>query len=98
MVAGLWSVDACRCHTHVDEAEANCRLLGNHRPILQADKIDAGVGRRLLARGRVNDTDLMGGDMTGGVCGMWSLSPTSSCKVCAPGFRVISVSVCPAPK
>ena len=36
--------------------------------------------------------------MTGGVCGMWSLSPMSNCNVCSPGLSVISVSVWPAPK
>jgi hypothetical protein len=25
----------------------------------------------------------MRGDMTGGLCGMWSLSPKSSCSVCS---------------
>ena len=54
-------------------------------------------GAGLRAEGSTTRT-LMRGDMTGGVCGMWSLSPMSSCKVCAPGFSVISVSVCPAPK
>ena len=57
MMAGIWFVYTCRGHTHIDEAEANCRLLGKHRPVVQADKVDPGVSRRLLARGRVNDTD-----------------------------------------
>src|SRR5215471_17392464 len=60
MMAGIGFVYTCRGHTHVDEAEANGRLLGNHGPVVQADKVDAGIGGRLLARGRVDDTDLNG--------------------------------------
>ena len=26
-------------------------------------------------------------DITGGVCGTWSLSPMSSCNVCCPGLK-----------
>ena len=45
MMAGIWFVYTCRGHTHIDEAEANCRLLGKHRPVVQADKVDPGVSR-----------------------------------------------------
>src|SRR5215813_7466909 len=57
MVAGIRFVDTCWCHTHIDEAEANCRLLWKRRPVLQADKVDPGVGGCRLARGRVTDTN-----------------------------------------
>ena len=43
-------------------------------------------------------TTRMRGDMSGGLCGMWSLSPNRSCRVCVPGLSVISASVWPAPK
>ena len=39
---------------------------------------------------------LMRGDTTGGECGMWFLSPNTSCKVCSPGVSDISASVWPA--
>src|SRR5579883_2292315 len=37
-------------------------------------------------------------DMTGGLCGTWSASPSSNCNVCRPGGNSIRTSVCPAPK
>ena len=40
----------------------------------------------------------MRGDITGGECGIWFLSPSRSCSVCGPGVSVKSTSVCPAPK
>jgi Protein of unknown function (DUF2950) len=37
-------------------------------------------------------------ETTGGLCGMWSLSPMMSCSVCVPGDSSTMVSVCPPPK
>jgi hypothetical protein len=50
MVACVGLLDACRRHTHVDQAEANRRMLGNDRTIVQANEIDLCVSRRRRAR------------------------------------------------
>ena len=55
VVAGIRLVDARRRHAHIDETEANGRILRKHRPILQTDEVDPGVSRR---RRPDEDTDL----------------------------------------
>src|SRR5262252_3129693 len=37
-------------------------------------------------------------DITGGTCGMWLQSPSTSCSVCSPGGSVTIASVWPPPK
>ena len=55
--------------------------------------------RAVLAPCAVSTTlTVMRSETTGGVCGMWSLSPRSSCSICLPGVRVTCASVWPAPK
>lgn len=41
---------------------------------------------------------LIRSDMTGGTCGTWVQSASTSCNVCVPGESVMVASVCPFPK
>ena len=59
---------------------------------------NAGSMLEWLLRSAYRTVIVIGSDITGGTCGMWVQSASSSCSVCLPFGNVTRASVWPPPK
>jgi hypothetical protein len=84
MVPGVGIGQPRRRDTHVDQSEMDRDVRRNLVAVLHADEIHPRVRRAAVRCTGSATRTLILSENSGGLCGMWSLSPNRSWSVCSP--------------